>query len=244
MEKIDFLRRRLRMVDRQIAQRGVRSSLVLEALRAVPRESFLPQRLWEAAYEDAPLPIGEGQTISQPYIVALMTEALELQGGEKVLEVGTGSGYAAGILSRIAKAVYTLERIDLLAEKSAATLARLGYSNVHVRHADGTLGWPEHAPYDAIVVAAGGPGVPESLKAQLRVGGRLVIPLGDDRRRQELVRMVRVSADEYTRESLAAVRFVPLVGAQGWGSRCPRALHAPEGDAGARGCSSRDRSQR
>ncbi len=132
----------------------------------------------EFAYDDAPLPIAEGQTISQPYIVAMMTEALELEGGERVLEIGTGSGYAAAIVSRIAKDVYTVERIGQLAEKSAATLASLGYHNVHVLHADGTRGWSDHAPYDAIIVAAGGPQVPESLKAQLKIGGRLVIPVG------------------------------------------------------------------
>jgi protein-L-isoaspartate(D-aspartate) O-methyltransferase len=227
--KIDFAKRRKEMVDRHIAHRGVRSTLVLRAMGAVPRETFLPEALWDFAYEDAPLPIAEGQTISQPYIVAMMTEALELQGGEIVLEIGTGSGYAAGILSQIAKDVYTVERIGQLAEKSAATLARLGYSNVHVLHADGTLGWPEHAPYDAIVVAAGGPEIPESLKAQLKIGGRLVIPVGADRRVQELVRVVRVSQHEYTTEELADVRFVPLVGAEGWTPQGHRALQARDG---------------
>jgi protein-L-isoaspartate(D-aspartate) O-methyltransferase len=196
---------------------------------AVPRETFLPEELWEFAYEDAPLPIAEGQTISQPYIVAMMTEALELEGGEKVLEIGTGSGYAAAVLAQIAKDVYTVERIGQLAEKSAATLARLGYSNVHVLHADGTLGWPEHAPYEAIVVAAGGPEVPESLKAQLQIGGRLVIPVGADRRLQELVRVTRVSEHEYTTEELADVRFVPLVGAEGWTPQGHRAFKALDG---------------
>lgn len=229
MNTIDFVKRRLRMVDRYIAHRGVQSALVLGAMRAVPRESFLPEDLWEVAYEDVPLPIAEGQTISQPYIVAMMTEALGLQGGEKVLEIGTGSGYAAAILSKIARDVYTVERIGQLAEKSAATLAKLGYGNVHVLHADGTLGWPEHAPYDAIVVAAGGPEVPESLKKQLKIGGRLVIPVGADRRLQELVRVVRVAEDAYTTEELADVRFVPLVGAQGWAPRRQRALQAQDG---------------
>jgi protein-L-isoaspartate(D-aspartate) O-methyltransferase len=229
MNKIDFAKHRMRMVDRHIAHRGVRSALVLRAMGAVPRESFLPEELWEFAYEDAPLPIAEGQTISQPYIVAMMTEALELAGGEKVLEVGTGSGYAAAILSQIAEEVYTVERIGQLAEKSAATLAKLGYSNVHVLHADGTLGWLEHAPYDAIVVAAGGPEVPESLKAQLKIGGRLVIPVGADRRLQELVRVTRVSEHEYTTEELADVRFVPLVGAQGWAPQGHRALKTLDG---------------
>jgi len=204
------------MVDRQVAGRGVRSHLVLDAMRTVPREAFLPEPLREFAYEDAPLPIAEGQTISQPYIVALMTEALALKGGEEVLEIGTGSGYAAAVLSRIARNVYTVERIGQLAEKAAATLAQLGYANVHVLHADGTRGWPDHAPYDAIVVAAGGPEVPESLKAQLKIGGRLVIPVGIDRRVQELLRVIRVSDDQYETEDIADVRFVPLVGEEGW----------------------------
>ena len=216
MNTIDFAVLRDGMVDRQVAGRGVRSHLVLNAMRTVPREAFLPEPLREFAYEDAPLPIAEGQTISQPYIVALMTEALALEGGEKVLEIGTGSGYAAAVLSRIARNVYTVERIGQLAEKAAAALADLGYRNVHVLHGDGTRGWPDHAPYDAIVVAAGGPEVPESLKIQLKIGGRLVIPVGIDRRVQELLRVIRVSEDEYQTEDIADVRFVPLVGEEGW----------------------------
>ena len=220
---MDFEKRRAQLVERYIAHRGVGSPLVLAAMQSVPRESFLPEEMWEFAYEDSPLPIAEGQTISQPYIVAMMTEALELQGGEKVLEIGTGSGYAAAVLSRIAKDVYTVERIGQLAEKSADVLSKLGYGNVHVLHADGTRGWPDHAPYDAIVVAAGGPQVPESLKSQLKIGGRLVIPVGADRRLQELVRVVRVSEHDYTTEELADVRFVPLVGAEGWTPQGKRA---------------------
>ena len=216
MNKIDFAKLRDSMVDLQIARRGVRSHLVLDAMRTVPREAFLPEPLREFAYEDAPLPIAEGQTISQPYIVALMTDALALEGGEKVLEIGTGSGYAAAILSRIARNVYTVERIGQLAEKAAAALADLGYGNVHVLHADGTRGWPDHAPYDAIVVAAGGPEVPESLKTQLKIGGRLVIPVGADRRVQELLRVIRISEDQYKTEDIADVCFVPLVGEEGW----------------------------
>ncbi len=216
MNKVDFEKLRDNMVDSQIADRGVRSHRVLDAMRTVPREAFLPVSLQEFAYEDAPLPIAENQTISQPYIVALMTEALALEGGEKVLEIGTGSGYAAAILSRIAKDVYTVERIGELAKQSSAILADLGYNNVHVLHADGTRGWPDEAPYDAIVVAAGGPEVPESLKAQLKIGGRLVIPVGSDRRFQELVRVIRVSEHEYKTEDIADVRFVPLVGEEGW----------------------------
>jgi protein-L-isoaspartate(D-aspartate) O-methyltransferase len=209
-------RRRDAMVERAIASRGIRSPLVLNAMRAVPREAFLPPSMAELAYDDAPLPIAEGQTISQPYIVALMIEALSLRGGEKVLEIGTGSGYAAAVVSRIAGDVYTVERIGQLAEASAAVLASLGYHNVHVLHADGTRGWADHAPYDAIVVAAGGPAVPDSLKRQLKIGGRLVMPVGTDRRLQQLVRVTRVSRDEYETEDVADVRFVPLIGAEGW----------------------------
>ena len=183
---------------------------------ACPVKSFLPANLREFAYEDAPLPIEEGQTISQPYIVAFMTEALALRGGEAVLEIGTGSGYAAAVLSTIAANVYTVERHGPLAEKAAATLADLGYDNVRVLHADGTRGWPEHAPFDAIVVAAGGPTVPESLKSQLKIGGRLVMPVGTDQRAQELVRVTRTGQSEYRCEDLADVRFVPLLGEEGW----------------------------
>ncbi|HUJ36852.1 MAG TPA: protein-L-isoaspartate(D-aspartate) O-methyltransferase [Hyphomicrobium sp.] len=204
------------MVEHHIAARGVRSPLVLQAMGTVPREEFLPSHLREYAYEDTPLPIGEEQTISQPYIVAFMTEALGLSGGEKVLEIGAGSGYAAAVLSKIAGEVYTVERIGELAAKASERLADLGYQNVHVLHADGTRGWPEHAPYDAIIVAAGGPEVPKSLKQQLKVGGRMVIPVGTDPRAQELVRLTRVSEDEFKSEDIADVRFVPLLGEEGW----------------------------
>jgi protein-L-isoaspartate(D-aspartate) O-methyltransferase len=214
--KIDFASRRLDMVDRQIAARGVRSDLVLEAMRKVPREVFLPLSLREFAYEDSPLPIAEGQTISQPYIVAIMADALLLKGGEQVLEIGTGSGYAAAVLAEIAANVYSVERIGQLAEKAAVMLAELGYENVHVLHADGTQGWREHAPYDAIVVAAGGPKIPVPLQQQLKVGGRLVIPVGTEVRAQELVRVTRISDTEFRREDLADVRFVPLLGKEGW----------------------------
>ena len=214
--KIDFVRRRLDMVEHQIAARGVRSELVLEAMRKVPREEFLPPPLREFAYEDTPLPIAEGQTISQPYIVAFMADALLLKGGERVLEIGTGSGYAAAVLAEIAANVYSVERVGQLAEKAAVTLSKLRCDNVHVLHADGTRGWPEHAPYDAIVVAAGGPKIPGSLQQQLKVGGRLVIPVGTEVRAQELVRVTRVSKTEFRREDLADVRFVPLLGKEGW----------------------------
>jgi protein-L-isoaspartate(D-aspartate) O-methyltransferase len=212
----DFAKLRKEMVHDHIYARGVRSELVLNAMGKVPREAFLPHNLQEFAYEDAPLPIAEEQTISQPYIVAFMAEALLLAGGEKVLEIGTGSGYAAAVLAEIAADVYSVERIGQLAEKAATTLAEQGYDNVHVLHGDGTRGWPEHAPFDAIVVAAGGPKIPDSLRAQLKIGGRLVIPVGSEIRVQELVRVTRVSESEYKREDLADVRFVPLLGKEGW----------------------------
>ena len=216
LSKREFSKLRKEMVENAVFARGVRSELVLNAVRTVPREAFLPERLREFAYEDSPLPIEEGQTISQPYIVAFMTEALALRGGEKVLEIGAGSGYAAAVLSEIAADVYTVERHGPLAEKAAATLADLGYDNVHVLHGDGTRGWPAHAPYDAIIVAAGGPTIPESLKDQLKIGGRLVIPVGADLHVQELVRVTRIAQSEYRREDLADVRFVPLLGEEGW----------------------------
>ncbi|PDT74995.1 protein-L-isoaspartate(D-aspartate) O-methyltransferase [Bradyrhizobium sp. C9] len=215
-EPASFRTLRQKMVERDIAARGVCDQLVLEAMRKVPRELFLPKNLREFAYDDSPLPIAGEQTISQPYIVAFMAEALMLKGGEKILEIGAGSGYAAAVLSEIAANVYTIERLGPLAENAAATLAQLGYDNVHVLHGDGTRGWPEHAPYDAIIVAAGGPHVPEPLKAQLKIGGRLVIPVGTDQRCQELVRVTRVSANEYRSEDIADVRFVPLIGEEGW----------------------------
>ncbi|ABE62736.1 protein-L-isoaspartate O-methyltransferase [Nitrobacter hamburgensis X14] len=215
-EGISFSSLRRQMVENHIAARGVRDELVLDAMRRVRRELFVPERLREFAYEDAPLPIAGEQTISQPYIVAFMVEALLLTGNERVLEIGAGSGYAAAILSEIAADVYTVEQLGPLAEKAAGLLAELGYDNVHVLHGDGTKGWPEHAPYDAIVVAAGGPQVPEALKQQLKIGGRLVIPVGADPRSQELVRVTRISADEYRSEDIADVRFVPLIGEGGW----------------------------
>jgi protein-L-isoaspartate(D-aspartate) O-methyltransferase len=219
---------RERMVRLQLAARGIDDAKVLEAFRIVAREAFLPPELAEFAYRDSPLPIAESQTISQPYIVALTAQALRLRGDERVLEIGTGSGYAAAILSRVAREVFTVERHEALATEARARLEKLGFSNVAVLHGDGTLGWPEHAPYDAIAVAAGGPQVPRALKEQLALGGRLVIPVGADESSQMLVRVTRVGPDDYREEQLTQVRFVPLIGEQGWaedeGERVVRAL--------------------
>jgi len=212
----EFDRLRERMIERQIRARGVTSERVLDAIGRVRREGYVPSYLGEFAYEDSALPIEEEQTISQPYIVAFMVEALGLEGGEKVLEVGAGSGYAAAVLGELARQVYTIERHARLARTAVERLTRDGHMNVHVRHGDGTLGWPEKAPFDAIVVAAGGPGVPESLRRQLAIGGRLVMPVGDVAGSQHLVRITRTAEDQYQEERLGDVRFVPLIGAEGW----------------------------
>lgn len=211
--------RRQAMVDLQIAGRGIDNPQVLSAMRCVPRERFLGPEMRAQAYEDRPLPISEKQTISQPYIVAYMTAAMQLTGGGNVLEIGTGSGYAAAVLAEIANRVVTVERHKSLADRARKILHELGYDNVEVVQADGTLGWPEGAPYDGIVVTAGGPGVPRALKDQLAVGGRLVIPVGDQETEQALVRITRVSEDEFHEEQLSRVRFVPLVGEAGWQQR-------------------------
>lgn len=203
------------MIEHHLRARGVRDPNVLAAMASVPREAFVPPELVDHAYDDCPLPIGAGQTISQPYIVAVMTEALQLSPIDDVLEIGTGSGYAAAVLSRVAGRVYTIERHAKLADQARARLASLGYRNIDVRCGDGTLGWSEHAPFDAIVVTACGPRVPKSLLAQLAIGGRLVIPIGPDDA-QELVRVRRISETSLEREQLGGVRFVPLIGAEAW----------------------------
>lgn len=204
-----------RLVD-QIEARGVRDQVVLAAMRDVPRACFVPEPLRADAYADAALPIGAGQTISQPYIVAFMLEALALRGGEKVLEIGAGSGYAAAVLSKIAGSVFAIERIDSLARRAIDNLTVAGCGNVRIRHGDGTEGWPEEAPFDAILVSAGAPDLPISLMRQLTIGGRLVVPIGSSPRYQDLVRIVRVGDEEYDRENIAEVRFVPLIGKEGW----------------------------
>jgi protein-L-isoaspartate(D-aspartate) O-methyltransferase len=200
---------RARMVEEQIRARGVRDPLTLRAMEAVPRHLFVPPSHTDEAYQDHPLPIGHEQTISQPYVVAFMTEALGLKGGETVLEVGTGSGYQAAVLARIVARVYSVEIVEPLAAEAKRRLASLGYSNVEVRAGDGYLGWPEAAPFDGIVVTAAAPRIPEPLKAQLADGGRLVIPVGDEF--QELVIVTRHGA-AFEERRVLPVRFVPMTG--------------------------------
>jgi protein-L-isoaspartate(D-aspartate) O-methyltransferase len=209
-------KRRKDFVYRQIESRGVRDPLVLKAMRTVARELFVPEEFREEAYEDTPLPIGSGQTISQPYIVAFMIEALKLRGGEKVLEIGAGSGYAAAVLAEIAGEVFAIERVQSLAEQATRNLAAARYGNIHVRHADGTQGWSEEAPFNGILVSAGGPDVPQSLMKQLAVGGRMVIPIGDLPTSQELIRVTRISEKVFDQENIGDVSFVPLIGKEGW----------------------------
>lgn len=210
---MDLSAQRERMVTEQLERRGIRDERVLEAMRRVPREKFVPEDLARSAYDDSPLPIEERQTISQPYIVARMTEALELGADEDVLEIGTGSGYGAAVLAELARNVYTIERHATLAETARATLAELGYDNVHVRCGDGSLGWPEHAPFAAIVATAASPEVPAPLREQLATGGRLVVPVGPTHGAQELMCLKRLGPSEYTEDRLGGVRFVSLVGA-------------------------------
>ena len=208
-EEAGFARAREEMVATQIASRDVRDPRTLAAMRKVARHLFVPPALAGQAYEDHPLPIGHGQTISQPYIVAFMTEALGLRGGETVLEVGTGSGYQAAVLGEIAARVYTIEIVAPLAEEAAALLKRLGYANVEARAGDGYLGWPEAAPFDAIMVTAAAPRIPEPLKQQLKDGGRLILPVGDEW--QELVVVTR-RGDRFEERRVLPVRFVPMTG--------------------------------
>jgi protein-L-isoaspartate(D-aspartate) O-methyltransferase len=211
---INFAELRRAMVEEQIRKRGVADPRVLEAMLAVPRHEFVPAERAAEAYTDQPLPIGEGQTISQPYMVAAMAEALELTGAERVLEIGTGCGYQVAVLSRLAREVFTIEAHIPLAETAAQRLARLGFANVQVKAGDGTLGWPEAAPFDAILVTAAAPSVPPPLVEQLAEGGRLVIPVGTPDF-QELCR-IRKREGRTTREALFDCRFVPLRGRYGW----------------------------
>nr|WP_295373973.1 protein-L-isoaspartate(D-aspartate) O-methyltransferase [uncultured Sphingosinicella sp.] len=219
----DFAAAREKMVERQIAARGIHDERVLAAMRAVPREAFVPEHLAEFAYEDAPLPIEADQTISQPYIVALMLEAAELEGSDKVLEVGSGSGYAAAVLAQVVDEVIAIERHLELATLAGERMERLGYENVSIYEGDGTRGFPEEAPFDAVIVSASGSHVPDVLLQQLEVGGRLVMPVGEPGAVQKLLKITRSSEDEYEQEEMGAVRFVPLIGAHAWTEKGERA---------------------
>lgn len=203
------------MVREQLVPRGIRDAATLAAMETVPRHLFVPSDARSYAYSDGPLPIGEGQTISQPYIVALMTQAAELTPASIVLEIGTGSGYAAAVLSRIAQEVYTIERLPHLAERAEATLKEIEYQNVHIKVDDGTLGWAEKGPFDAIIVTAGAPTVPAAYVEQLKPSGRIIIPVGDSFA-QHLLRLRKTKDNLYTQEILEYVRFVPLIGKNGW----------------------------
>jgi protein-L-isoaspartate(D-aspartate) O-methyltransferase len=214
MTEDNFAVERQRMVDKQIAARGVSDPRVLAAMRQVLRHRFIPAHLWDQAYGDYPLPIGEDQTISQPYIVALMTEMLEIKPTDRVLEIGTGSGYQAAILAELAAHVFTIDRVATLLSRAEQTLEALGYTNITTRVGDGTLGWPEEMPFDAIIVTAGAPEVPRPLTEQLATGGRLVIPVGDTWS-QTLTR-VRQTTEGLKFEYHGGCRFVRLIGKYGW----------------------------
>ena len=210
----DFKLARERMVKNQLMARGIKDERVLQAMGKISRHLFIQEALAGEAYNDHPVPIGEKQTISQPYIVALMTEALELKGSENTLEIGTGSGYQTAILAELSSRVYTVERIKYLLVKARKLLAKLGYNNILFKAFDGTLGWKEYAPFDAIMVTAGAPNVPEPLKEQLADNGRIIIPVGD-RYTQELIKMTR-KGESFEQESLGGCRFVNLIGVHGW----------------------------
>jgi protein-L-isoaspartate(D-aspartate) O-methyltransferase len=224
----DFAALRERMVQRQIAARGVKGRRLLDAFRAVPRELFVPEGVREFAYEDGPLPIEADQTISQPYIVAMMIEAAEVAPGDRVLEIGAGSGYAAAVMAQIAAMVIAVERHCALVEIARERLARLGYSNVRIVEGDGTAGLPEEAPFEAILCAASGSHVPQVLKGQLSIGGMLVMPVGEPESVQRLVKVTRRGEEDYVEEDLGPVRFVPLIGAHGWADPAPAERSLPQ----------------
>lgn len=214
MKKDMFADKREKMIKGQLVSRGISNKRVLDAMKKVPRHIFVPSDLVDEAYNDYPLPIGNGQTISQPYMVALMTEALELKGNEKTLEIGTGSGYQTAILAELSKEVYTIERILALLNKARETLEKLRYKNIFFKAGDGTLGWQEYEPYDAIIVTAGAPKIPQPLLDQLANEGRLVVPVGN-RWSQELIKITK-RKDELIKENLGGCRFVDLIGIYGW----------------------------
>ncbi len=211
----NFVKERRRMIDEQIERRGLCEPRLLAAFGSVPRHLFVPKEFRHMAYEDHPLPIGFGQTISQPYIVALMTCLLELKGGERVLEVGTGSGYQSAILAKLAGEVFTIEFVPELALQADHLLRELGFNNAHVRAGDGSVGWPEAAPYDAVVVTAAAPKVPKPLLRQLADGGRLVLPVGEQHDLQ-ILEVITRSGEDFPQRSVVGVAFVPLRGQYGW----------------------------
>lgn len=213
---IDFAARRAKMVERQIAARGIHDPNLLQAMRDVPREAFVPAALADQAYEDMPLPIDAGQTISQPYIVALMIEAAGIVPGAKALEIGAGSGYAAAVMSRVADRVIAIERHEVLVDLARMRMRALGYANVRIVHGDGSVGLAEQAPFDAIIAAASGSHVPDELKRQLAIGGSLVMPVGEPGAIQRLVALTRTGEEAWRTRELCPVRFVPLIGEKGW----------------------------
>jgi len=212
---MDYPVARRRMVKEQIVSRGITDERVLDAMLTIPRHLFVDAGLHSHAYSDGSLPIGEKQTISQPYMVAAMTAALELQGSERVLEIGTGSGYQTAVLSLLVKRVYSIERIAVFVGRARKILDQLQMSNINIKIGDGTVGWREQAPFDGILVAAGSPDVPPEYLDQLEIGGRLVMPIGDQEQ-QVLLRIVRQNDGNFKREQLMGCRFVPLIGEQGW----------------------------
>jgi protein-L-isoaspartate(D-aspartate) O-methyltransferase len=211
----EYSAKRQKMVETQLLTRGIKDPRVIAAMRKVPRHLFLDEALWPEAYEDHPVPIGEKQTISQPFIVAIMTEALKLSGKEKILEIGTGSGYQAAILGELAEQVYSIERLPAIAKRARRILDELKYSNIVITIGDGTLGWKEHSPYHGIIVTAASPYPPKTLIDQLKIGGRLIIPIGDEFT-QDLTLYVRESEADFSKESYGGCRFVKLIGEQGW----------------------------
>ena len=211
---MDYAIARERMVQNQLSARKITDDRVLEAMRTVPRHEFIPKELWSRAYGDHPLPIGQGQTISQPYMVALMTQQLHLEKADKVLEIGTGSGYQAAILAELVMRVFSIERVPELSSRARKVLDGLGYSNVIIKTGDGTLGWKEFAPFDRIVVTAGAPDVPPALVEQLVDGGRIVLPIGDTYIQTLLV--VQKKGKKIERKEICGCTFVPLIGEQGW----------------------------
>ena len=211
---MDYTALRNRMVEEQLIPRGISNERVLEAFRTVERHMFIPVELQDSAYEDHPLPIGEGQTISQPYMVALMTQCLDLKGDEKILEIGTGSGYQAAILATIVKEVYSVERVELLAKRAESVLKKLGYNNVKIKVGDGTLGWREYAPYDGIIVTAAAPKIPDTYTEQLNIEGKLVIPTGT--MFSQILTVAEKKTDGIQAREICGCVFVPLVGKDGW----------------------------